>query len=120
MPKQHYFKKWVKDMLGTADPTEAQLETVLDFFIGLRRDFVVQPNTGYNLLVVGPLTRPGASLAVINPHALPAALVGDGDGSANSRQALHAALDGFVYNLLSVRRSVDRLREKARSAGINC
>jgi 2,3-bisphosphoglycerate-independent phosphoglycerate mutase len=120
VPKQHYFRKWIKDLVGNRDGKveERHVEKFLDELIAIKNNFQVMPNTGYCLLVIDPTSEQHSRIKITNPHQLPTELFNSDDGTENSKRALHAAIDGLAYNLLSLDRSFSSLRDKAISNGI--
>lgn len=105
--------------MGSDKPSEEEIKKVLDFLIELRKTFTVQPNTGYCLLIVGPISEKDSEIKVVNPHNLPDQLMKTDDAIQNSKDALYTAIDGLAYNLISLDRSFDHLKELACQAGIN-
>lgn len=86
------FKGYLAKLLKGGDLDSSQGQRLVDSLLYLKKTSKLQENTGYNLLCVGPLGGKSTKMYLINPHALPAALMTTDDGMVNSRQAFDAAI----------------------------
>lgn len=87
------------ELLGSGQTQADQCKSIMNFFISIRKDFKIQPNTGYNLLIIGQMGSKSGSLALINPHPLPEPLRTDPDGLVNSEKSIFGALHEIGSNL---------------------